>query len=515
MPHRNYWLGVTLVLCGSLMGCPSDPPLGDADAARSDAGSRGDSGTGGACDTPGRTEMVSCGMCGTLTRFCTSARVWEAGACEGESGECVPGSSRSAACGMCGTTTERCGETCAWAPGACTDEGECAPGAMGRTTEGCMAGQDRPARCSDACALEPAGECVADCAAPTESVDLLFMVDNSGSMSEEQASLVAELPRLIRALATGDVDGDGAREFAPIGSLHAGVISSDMGTGASEVRTCMMGRFGASLGDDGVLSTRGRVGAAGCSASYPAIFDFAPGTDDPDAFATDLACVAALGTNGCGFERQLEAVLKAVSPSSATSWTADGFVAPSFFGGSSGHALDANAGFLRDESLLAILIVSDEEDCSAADTELFDQDSVRYAGDLNLRCFQHPDALHPVSRFVEGLAQLRRRTTRLVVGSIVGVPLEVEPSSAVPSYDTILAHPRMVEEIDASATRLRASCDTPRGLAFPPRRILTMQRDLEALGAATTTGSICQSSYTQVTTHFLTRIAERLAGDCE
>ena len=288
-----------------------------------------------------------------------------------------------------------------------------------------------------------------------------------------------------------------------------------MGTGASEVRTCMMGRFGASLGDDGVLSTRGRVGAAGCSASYPAIFDFAPGTDDPDAFATDLACVAALGTNGCGFERQLEAVLKAVSPSSATSWTADGFVAPSFFGGSSGHALDANAGFLRDESLLAILIVSDEEDCSAADTELFDQDSVRYAGDLNLRCFQHPDALHPVSRFVEGLAQLRRRTTRLVVGSIVGVPLEVEPSSAVPSYDTILAHPRMVEEIDASATRLRASCDTPRGLAFPPRRILTMQRDLEALGAATTTGSIRQSSYTQVTTHFLTRIAERLAGDCE
>ncbi|HEV3485648.1 MAG TPA: hypothetical protein VG106_09590, partial [Vicinamibacterales bacterium] len=53
------------------------------------------------------------------------------------------------------------------------------------------------------------------------------------------------------------------------------------------------------------------------------------------------------GTGGCGFEQQLEAVLKALSPASPTAWTAAGYVAPTFFAGSTGHALGANAGFVR------------------------------------------------------------------------------------------------------------------------------------------------------------------------
>ena len=37
-------------------------------------------------------------------------------------------------------------------------------------------------------------------------VDLLFVVDNSGSMSEEQRALAEQFPVMVRMLATGDLD---------------------------------------------------------------------------------------------------------------------------------------------------------------------------------------------------------------------------------------------------------------------------------------------------------------------
>src|SRR5690242_14520574 len=41
----------------------------------------------------------------------------------------------------------------------------------------------------------------------TDQVDLLFVIDNSGSMAEEQVKLSAQLPRLVQVLTTGDFDG--------------------------------------------------------------------------------------------------------------------------------------------------------------------------------------------------------------------------------------------------------------------------------------------------------------------
>jgi hypothetical protein len=328
---------------------------------------------------------------------------------------------------------------------------------------------------------------------------------------EEQASLTAEIPRLVRALATGDSDADGVADFTPIGSLQAAVITTDMGVGGAIVPTCA-GRYG----DDGVLITRGRTSLPGCAATYPPIHSFGP-TDDPDVFSSSLSCVATTGTGGCGFEQQLEAVLKALSPASATAWTAPSFVPPVFFDATSGHALGANAGFVRPDSLLVVVIVTDEEDCSALDPDVFNPSSPTYGTvDLNLRCFSYPSALHPVARFVDGLAQLRLDPERLIVASIVGIPVAAEPATTVPDYGAILAHPDMVERLDPSMpNRLVPSCNvTGRGVAFPPRRILTMQQALESRGIATTTGSICQSSFASVTSRILARIADRLPGTC-
>lgn len=334
---------------------------------------------------------------------------------------------------------------------------------------------------------------------PTSALDLLFMVDNSNAMIEEQASLAAELPRFVAMVTTGDLDGDGRPDLRPFETVQMGVITPDMGTGGFRVPTCRNPDFG----DDGRLRTRGRTDL-GCVEAYPTFLSFGPGAD-PLAFATDVACVATVGTDGCGFEQPLEAVLKALSPRAPTSWTAAGYVPPAFFRGTSGHADGANLGFVRDDSVLAIVLLTDEADCSASDPDLFNPVSATYGTtDLNLRCFAHGEALHPVARFVDGLLPLRRHPSRLVFVSIAGVPVDLVPAAGEPidwellvSDDPARRDDRMGERVDPSTgNRLLPSCAVPgRGIAFPPVRTLQVARELEARGARVSVQSICQASF--------------------
>src|SRR5688572_11243468 len=152
-----------------------------------------------------------------------------------------------------------------------------------------------------------------------ESVDqvgLLFMVDNSNSMMEEQVSLTAQFPELARILATGDFANNGNNtdpgDFQPVRDLNVGVVTSDMGTNGYTVPTCARSDFG----DDGILRRQGNSAMAGCMAMYPSFLNFQPamGTS-PMVFARDFACVATVGIGGCGYEQQLEAALKALMPS--------------------------------------------------------------------------------------------------------------------------------------------------------------------------------------------------------
>ncbi len=356
---------------------------------------------------------------------------------------------------------------------------------------------------------------------PTDELDLLFMIDNSGSMTEEQVSLAAGLPALMNALATGDFDGDGAIDGRAFESIQVGVVTSDMGTGGFTVPTCARADFG----DDGILRTRGRTDIPGCAATYPPILSYtAFGGTDPVDFAFDVACVANVGTGGCGFEQPLEAVLKAITPTRVQSWTATGFVpvgtagAPGgldrpFFRNTPPHGDVANSGLVRDDSILAVVMLTDEEDCSAHDPELFNPSSPTYsATDLNLRCFAHGEsALHPFGRYVRGLLQLRRHPSRLAFLPIAGIPVDLEPAPGRPiPWDRLVGSvserdPRMVEQVDPSMpNRLVPSCNVAgRGIAFPPIRILQAAQGLEAAGARVAVGSICQETYSGALTTLL------------
>jgi hypothetical protein len=375
-----------------------------------------------------------------------------------------------------------------------------------------------------------------------DKVDLLFMIDNSNSMDLEQLSLVDQLPRMIRILASGDFDQDGCpgepgctpgpQDFRPVRDLNVGVITSDMGIGApsTPVSTC-----DGDFGDDGILRTQGRTDGAECMATYPSFMNFQPDSGQtPEDFARDVACVAVAGTGGCGFEQQLEAILKAISPTAAQPWTAtpfhvigtpgapDGLDRP-FFRMTAGHGNVANDGFLRENAVLAIIPVTDEEDCSAADLGLFDPASATYSGDLNLRCFEHRQALHPISRYVRGLLQARARPDLLIYAPITGIPVDLVPEpdrpidyDALVSPDLAIRDDRMEERVDPTMrSQLVPSCNVPgRGVAFPPIRIVQTAQALQEAGAGVTVQSICQDDYSGALLEIIRMIATALGDAC-
>lgn len=78
---------------------------------------------------------------------------------------------------------------------------------------------------------------------PTGELDLLFVVDNSGTMTEEQAALTRELPEMMRAITEGDLDVDGTPESQPFDSVRVGAITSDMGVGGFTVPNCDVASF--------------------------------------------------------------------------------------------------------------------------------------------------------------------------------------------------------------------------------------------------------------------------------
>jgi hypothetical protein len=342
---------------------------------------------------------------------------------------------------------------------------------------------------------------------PTDEIDLLFMIDNSCSLTEEQASVVTEMPRILSILATGHDASGTVPDARPYRSIHVAIVDSDMGLGdVTGITTCDPG-----FGDDGLMQIRARHPGTGCLADYGAqyaatanVFAFeAGGPSSTSQAGTDMGCVAALGTDGCGFEHQLESPLKAISlapgadGASPVSWTAPGYRPPTFFAGTFGHGDDprTNGAFLRPDSMLAVILVTDEDDCSTPNPSIFSPDDPRYnTVDLNLRCHEWASELYPIERYVDGFAGLRARPERLMFGVIAGVP----PAVAGMSPETILEDQWMSEHVNPSMmNQLMPVCISPggRGVAYPARRITQVAHGLEERGARVTVQSVCTTDF--------------------
>jgi hypothetical protein len=393
---------------------------------------------------------------------------------------------------------------------------------------------------------------------PIDKIDLLFVVDNSNSMADKQAALKAQFPKLISMLTSGQRSSGDPSPFPPIRDLHVGVVSTDMGVpGVASLPGC-----DPNGGDDGRLQHTPKPGAdANCLPDYPAFLSYSEGlSDQPDTdrqqFANDFQCIATLGSGGCGFEEQLEAPLKALWPSIYTD--ANGNVVtpnPITFlsttpSGTLGHgdvpiAQGGNLGFLRNDpaqglSLIAIILLTDEEDCSPRTTEhlkppdLYPPNTKYSQEDINLRCFLHPELSYDVkNRYLTGLRALRPGHENMVVfAAITGVPTDLVNSDARGPvnfsnaeerdvyYDTILNDPRMQETIDQSSKpgtgsgNLSPSCigtdaNGHTWVARPPRRIVKLA---QLFGPQGIVQSICESDFGPATDAIVSLIGERLAA---
>lgn len=188
-----------------------------------------------------------------------------------------------------------------------------------------------------------------------------------------------------------------------------------------------------------------------------------------------------------------------------------------FVNDTQGHEDGANMDFVREDALLVILVVTDEDDCSAFDPDIFNRESSRYPDpNLNIRCALYQDqAVHPLQRYVDGLLAAHP-PERLVYHVVAGVPVDLAPAIGdSPDYDVLIGppgvrDPRMIVEPNAEGNILRTSCDVPgRGAAFPPERLVGLAQRLERRGAGVVVQSICQERF-GLTSALTTRIARHL-----
>jgi hypothetical protein len=266
-------------------------------------------------------------------------------------GAAAPGLACAAILVACGSATSRGGfDPEGASPGAEAPPAPSAPGSF----------DPKPAG-----ADPKAGEC--------EKMDLVFVVDDSGSMEEEQSNLAANFPKFVSLLddfktqSGAKLDWRAAvtttgRDVTFYGETPIGTIphtDKDQDNGAFRDKSECGG-------------TRRWVERA-----------------DADA-ATRFSCLANVGTYGSGYEMPLEALSLGL-----VDRVADG----------------TNAGFLRPDALLAVVILTDEDDCSRTDNG--------FTVKMTDTCATTP-GLQPLTHYVQVLDAVSHGPGRWAVAVLAG-----------------------------------------------------------------------------------------------
>jgi hypothetical protein len=181
---------------------------------------------------------------------------------------------------------------------------------------------------------------------PTSAdLDVLLVIDNEKSTQDWQTVFNNNLAALVDALS-----------FPGIGmpNLHIGVVDTTVDIGVQG--------YGPSCpspdpGDNGLLQNTAQIeGCTPPTGRFISDIKNADGTRTTDYngpgsagdLATELQCIAEVGTSGCGFVAPLEAMKRALDGSNPQ-----------------------NAGFLRADADLAIIIISNKDDMSAENSMAF------------------------------------------------------------------------------------------------------------------------------------------------
>lgn len=218
-----------------------------------------------------------------------------------------------------------------------------------------------------------------------EKIDLLLAIDNSGSMADKQAILADAVPVLVNRLveprcvdlesgqptgASVDAMGacaDGSKpEFRSIRDVNVGIISSSLGD-----LTTNLCSSAENPDDKGRLISRPLATSETWQGNGFLAWDpdqVRGGDADPVHLNQQLSSmIAGVRQNGCGYEMQLESVLRfLVDPAPYASLEREGTGTSQRLVevGVDDTILEQRAAFLRPDSLVAVILLSDENDCS-------------------------------------------------------------------------------------------------------------------------------------------------------
>ena len=380
----------------------------------------------------------------------------------------------------------------------------------------------------------------ADTDGELNGVDLLLVVDNSASMAEEQNTLATSVYNLVNALVTRAQDS----ALSAVESVRVAVVSSDMGLqygedgrtdGVPSIATCE-----AVVGDDGVflneipesVAVLSNViacdpGGEQCPSSgwtcvdgfcvAPGGVDAAPVACAPLSagpwvdnaavssnadFVNNVSCLSDVGTDGCGIEQPLSAGIKAL-------------------------IRQTQRGFVQNDHVLAVVVVSDEEDCSIEDPGLFTtpewQDQISINTACNYPAANNSDFLFDTDYFYDRLVDVKGgREDAVVFAAVVGVPND--NSSCQGNGDQIgecLDNPDMElipqaftdPVVGVQYTHFRPACTRQNDanvdvtIARPGRRFV---ETAEQFGAQGYVYSICNEDWTPAMDNIVQMITDRI-----
>jgi hypothetical protein len=198
-----------------------------------------------------------------------------------------------------------------------------------------------------------------------DKIDLVFMIDNSISMSDKQLFLADAVPQLVQRLVNPTIDGTtGKPEFDPINDIHVAVITSSLGGhGSNQCATD-------AENDRAHLLPTVRTGLASHQDQGFLWWDpeskFGGETNAQTLITNFQAQVSAAGETGCGYEASLESWYRfLIDPDPPAEVVREGDI--TVVKGRDEALLAQRREFLRPDSLLAVIELTDENDCSIMD----------------------------------------------------------------------------------------------------------------------------------------------------
>ncbi|MBL9100018.1 MAG: VWA domain-containing protein [Myxococcales bacterium] len=197
-----------------------------------------------------------------------------------------------------------------------------------------------------------------------KDVDILFVIDNSGSMAEEQERVAANFKAFIDVLEAPDVQAN----------YRIGITTTDVGNprcsnttpenGSLVLQSCLdrvaNGEFVTADGDFSTACTNNcSLSGADLTVAESGIeqdasmakrkwiekINTVSNVRGTDSMVDAFKCFGPQGITGCGFESHLEAMYKALAAASDKN-------------------AKNNYGFLRAQAILSIVFITDEVDCS-------------------------------------------------------------------------------------------------------------------------------------------------------